>query len=165
MRLDAGSGDTGHPLSTHLGVGVFERGHDAAYARGDQRVAAGRRAAVVSAGLQCDVGGGAADVSASIGRIAQGHHLGVSLAGGLGMAAADHLVFAVDDHAADAGIGVGQAYSVMGQGQGVAHGAQIVKVMGWRRHGGSLAAAAKTARSLKGGRSHAPLCSAYSAAL
>ena len=62
------------PLPFTSGIGILERGHDAAHAGRDEGVGAGRRAAVVAAGLERHVGGRA------LRRLAAGrerHRLGV----------------------------------------------------------------------------------------
>ena len=69
------------------GIGIAERRDDPRHARLDQQVGAGRAAlAAVGAGLERDVGGGAARRLAGLG---QRHRLGMGPAAGLGPAAAD----------------------------------------------------------------------------
>jgi len=55
---DAGGAQPRRTLAGDLRERVFDRHHHAAQSRGDQRVAARRRAAMVGAGLQRHVGGG-----------------------------------------------------------------------------------------------------------
>ena len=71
--LDAGRGEPGRALAGDERIRVAHRHHHAADAGGDERVGAGRRAAVVRAGLERDDDGGAAHVGAARGGVAQGH--------------------------------------------------------------------------------------------
>ena len=103
-------------------VGIAGGHHHARHAGGDQGVAAGRRAAPVGAGLQGDIGGGAARGLAGAGERLR---FGVRAAAGLGPAAADHPALAHDD-AADRGVRPGVAEAPAGERQGGAHVVEVV---------------------------------------
>ena len=93
----------------NLRVWIFERRHDAGDARGDDRVGARRRLAVVRARLERDVEVGAARGLAGA---AQGLDLRMRPAAGLGPAAADDprlAAIAADNDGADRGVGPGAA--------------------------------------------------------
>ena len=120
--LDAGGGEARRALAGDERIRIAHRHHHPADAGGDERVGAGRRAAVVRAGLEADDDGGAAHVGAARGGVAQRHHLGMRPAGFLGVAAADDAAVAVDDDAADARIGIGQADRLFGERERLAHG-------------------------------------------
>ncbi len=87
---DAGGGEPRRALPGDQRIRIAHGDDDAADAGGDQRVGAGRRAAVVRARLERDVDGRAAHVVAARRRVAQGHDLGVRAAGLLRVAAAEH---------------------------------------------------------------------------
>ena len=108
-------------LAAHQGVGVGQGGDDLADPGAGQGVAAGAGAAVVRAGLQCHIGDGSGDRMAFGLRIAQGHDFRMGLAGLLGVAFAQDPPVGRNDHAAHAGIGLGQAHGAAGLRQGLLH--------------------------------------------
>ena len=100
---NAGGAQAGDALSSHKRVGVAAGDDGAGNTGGDERVGAGRGAAMMGAGFEGDVGGGA---TGGIARCAQGVYFGVWFAGILVPAFADgNVVF--DEDAADARIGGG----------------------------------------------------------
>jgi hypothetical protein len=115
--LDAGAG--------HLRERVAHRHHHAGHAGLDERQHARRRAAMVGAGFQRHVHRGAARIVAAGAGVAQGHDLGMRVAGGLRVAAADDPPVRAVDDAAHARVGVGQADAVVGQRQRFVHGGQV----------------------------------------
>ena len=109
-------------LAGHLRVRIGHRRHHPADAGVEQRVGAGRGAAVMATRFQGHIGGGAARPVA--GRF-QGDHLGVGLAGAfVPTLADDHAV--IDQHAADPWVGIGAVQAAPGQRQGPCHVAIIV---------------------------------------
>ena len=118
---DAGRAQACRALAGHQRVRVFDGHHDAGHTGIDQGVAARRRAAVVRAGLQRDDDGGALCAFAMLGRVAQGHHLGVRPAGLLRVATADHAAVGRHDDAADPRVRLGQPDRLLGERQRVAH--------------------------------------------
>ena len=96
-----------------FGIGIFERRDDARNAGGDDGVGAGRRLAVMRAGLERDVERRAARRRAGA---AQGFDLGMRPAAGLGPAAADNDAV-LDDHRADRRIRPGAAESAPAERQ------------------------------------------------
>ena len=100
------------PVPEDMGPLAFYAGshHHAAHARGDQGVAAGGGAAVVGAGFQGDIRGGASDVAALRVSIPQCHHLRMGLARGLGVAFPQNGAVPRGDDATHARIGLGQAH-------------------------------------------------------
>jgi hypothetical protein len=111
----------GHALAGHQRVRV-KQGHDhPRQAMGHEGLGAGRRAAMVRAGLQRDKSGAATHVQAPGLGIAQGHHLGVRPACLLGVALPCHQAVGTQQHATHAGIGVGQAERLSRQAHGLAH--------------------------------------------
>lgn len=86
----------------NLGVRVFDGADNASDLRGDQSLGTGRRAAVMTAGLQCHIGGGAAR---PITRCRQRMHFGMAGAGQNVIPLTDVLAIA-DDDAADSGLGM-----------------------------------------------------------
>ena len=105
--LDARGAQPLEALPGDQRVGVGEGRDDAAHARRDQRVAARAGAAMVGAGLQRDPGSRANGGIAPRRRIAQRHDFGMRAADLLGVALADHVAVRGDQHAADAGLGIG----------------------------------------------------------
>lgn len=79
-----------HAIAGNQRIGVFHRRHHASKSFPHQRVRAGRRAAVVAAWLQCDVGSGAAYIVAAALGVFQRLDFGMVLASGLRHAFADH---------------------------------------------------------------------------
>ncbi|VTM86327.1 Uncharacterised protein [Raoultella ornithinolytica] len=88
----------------HLRVRVLHGGHDAGNARGNQRVAARRRSAVMTAGFQRHIGSGAPGFFAGH---AQRMNFRMRLAGTIVKTFADNLAV-LDDHTADIRIGMGR---------------------------------------------------------
>ncbi len=82
VDLDAGRAQARDALAGDQRIRVFDGDDDPGDAGLDQRIAARRRAAVVRAGFEGDVGGGAARRRPVAG-VAQRHHLGVGFAGAL----------------------------------------------------------------------------------
>ena len=103
-RFDAGRPQQGEATAGNQRIGVFHGRDDAADAGSNQRFRAGRRAPVVAAGFERDVGGGTARPLAGG---AQGMDFGMRLAGLFVPAFADDLAV-TDQHAADARIGRGR---------------------------------------------------------
>ena len=97
--------------SVDLRIRVADGAHDARDTRRDERIGAGRLAAVMAAGLERDVGGGALDrLHAGVEREA----LGVRLAAALVPALAQHAPVA-GDHAAHERVRAGAPASPLGQ--------------------------------------------------
>ena len=143
---DAGGTQPGQPLARHLRIGVFHGGHHPRHAGLDEGVGAGGRAAVVAAGFQGDVGGGAAR---ALPGLAQGMHFRMGLAGALVPALAQHRTVAHDD-AADARVGRGGEQAALGQLQRAGHEGIVGGGEGVVEHGG--AAAARHALETRRGR-------------
>ena len=111
-RLQAGDA-----LSGNERVGVAAGDDDAGDTGGNQRVGTGRGAALMRAGFEADVGGGATGGSA---RFAQGVRFGVRLTGADVKAFADGFT-AFDDHAADARVRGGGEDALSCQFEGGLH--------------------------------------------
>lgn len=94
-------GQTPQALPRHLRVRVLHGSHHPRHTGVDQRFGTGRRAAMVAARLQGDVGAGTAGTLTGL---AQGMHFGMRLAGAHVPAFADHFAVA-HDHAAYTGLG------------------------------------------------------------
>ncbi len=105
------------PGAVHPRVGIARGDHHARHAGGDQGVGAGRGAAMVAAGLQRDVDGGAARRRAGHGEC---QRLGMRPSARRGDGAADHAPGA-HHHAADGGVWPGIAQAPACQGQGCTH--------------------------------------------
>ena len=105
-----------------FGIGVFERRHDARNTRGDHGIGAGRRLAVVRAGLQRDVQRRAARRLAGT---PQRLDLGMGPAAGLGPAAADNDAV-LDDHRAYGRVRPSAAQSAPAERKRQRHEAGIV---------------------------------------
>jgi len=121
LNGDARRTQARNALACNQRVRVGHRDHDARDAGLDQRVAAGRRAAVVRAGFQAHAGRCAPHRLAVRSGVAQGHDFRVRSAGLLGVAAADHAAIGAGDDAADAWVGVRQPDRLLRQRQRVAH--------------------------------------------
>ena len=135
------------PAPTDLRIGVLRGHHHARHAGLDQRIGARRRAPVVAAGLERDIGRRAASALA---RCAQCVHFGMRLAGTLVPALADDFV-AVRDHAADARIGLRGEQTLLGQAQRTRHvtmvgGAERGRIQGHRDKPSGTSAARVCAR-------------------
>src|SRR5690606_29882477 len=117
LDRDARLAQAGEPRAVHLRKGVAHRRHHARHAGVDQRGRAGPGAAGVVAGLERDVGRGAARAHAD--RL-QRRHLGMRSALAFVPAFAQHLV-ALRDHAADHRIGFGGPGTTFGQAQRARH--------------------------------------------
>ena len=115
--LNAGGFKHGQPLARHQGVGVLHGGHHAAHAGADQGFGAGRSTAVVGAGLEGNVSGGALR---GVAGLAQGVHFGMRLAGLEVETLADNLP-ALLNHAADARIGRSGKTALPAKGNGLLH--------------------------------------------
>jgi hypothetical protein len=85
-----------------LWIGIFDGDDNLGDAGFDQRIATGRRAAVVRAGFEGDVGGGA--IRTSLGHT-QCHRLGVGVARALSPAFADYMAVNGDDDTSNARVG------------------------------------------------------------
>ena len=120
--LDAGGGETRGTLAGDQRIRIAHRHHHPADTGGDERLGAGRRAAVVRAGLEADDDGGAAHIDTAARGVAQRHHLGMRATRFLGVAAADDTAAAVDDDAADPRIGIGEAHRLLRKRERLAHG-------------------------------------------
>ena len=116
-HLEAGLAQQGDAPAGHLGIGVLHGDDDAGHPGLDQRPGAGAGAALMGAGFQGHVGGGAAG---GLPRRAQGVDLGVGLARPLVPALADDPLV-LDQHAAHPGVGVGGVAAALGQFQGAGH--------------------------------------------
>ena len=150
LEEDARRAQSFHAIAAHLGIGIAHRRHHARHARFDQRVGARRRAAVVAAGFERDIDGGAACLRS--GR-AQRVGLGMRLAGADMPAFADDGAVP-DDDTADAGIGRGGEQAPACQLQRMGHEFMI----GGRKHRRPLSTETqKTQR-----RSHDFLCASVS---
>ena len=109
----AGDAATGHPR-----VGVDHGHHHLGDAGLDQRLGAGRCAAVVAAGLQGHDQGAAAGSCPGLG---QGSHFGMGIAGA-GMEALSHqLACGIEHHGPHQGVGAGATLPQGGQAQGPPH--------------------------------------------
>lgn len=109
--------EAGYALATDAGVGVFHGGDDAGDSGGDQRVGAGTGSALVAAGFQRHVGGGAVGPGAGF---VKGNDLGV-VQGAIYMMSATDDFAAADKDATDGGVGAGSAGAEAGQRQGFVH--------------------------------------------
>ena len=114
---DAGSAQKARAAAVDLRERILGGDHHPLHACGNQRIGARRRAAVVRAGLQRHIGGGATRPLAGF---AQRVYLGMRLTGTLVETRADHPV-AMRDHATHARIRLGGAQAAFGQAQGVRH--------------------------------------------
>ena len=115
--FDAGGAEHGVAFAGDAGVGVGEGGDGAGEFGGDQRRSAGGRVAMVGAGFQGDIGGGALR---GVPGLFQRADLGMGAAAGLGPAATDHDP-APDEDTADGGIGPDIAKAPRGEAQGMGH--------------------------------------------
>ena len=116
-RLQAGDA-----LSGNERVGVAAGDDDAGDASGNQRVGTGRGAALMRAGFEADVGGGATGGGA---RFAQGVRFGVRLTGADVKAFADGFT-AFDDHAADTRVRCGGEDALSCQFEGGLHPGDVL---------------------------------------
>jgi len=105
LDLNAGSTQPFETLAADAWIGVGERGHHFFDAGRDQRITARAGAALVGAGLQSHIGGGACHTVAAGLRIAQGHDLGVRTAGALGGTGTQQLAVGRNDDAANTWVG------------------------------------------------------------
>ena len=117
LDLDAGRAQLAEALAGHQRIGVLDGRHHARHAGADQRIGAGRRAALVRAGLQVEVERGAARLLAGL---RQGDDFGV-LQPGVGVEAAAHHFAVAHQHRAHHGIGTGQRRALARQVEGFAH--------------------------------------------
>ena len=125
---DAGGFERGKAAAGNAGIGIFER-HDRARDPGPhQRVGAGAGLALMGAGLQGHVAGGALRAGAGAG---QRLGLGVGPAAGLGPAAAGDPAVA-DEHAADRRVGPDAAEAAPGERQRQRHEAAVEGRVGRR---------------------------------
>ena len=134
----AGAGD--------FGIGIFERGDDARNSGGDDGIGAGRRFAVMRAGLERDVERRAARRGAGA---AQRLDLGMRPAAGLSPAAADDDAV-LDDDGADGGIGPGAAKPAPAERKRERHEAPIFRQSVQLRIRFRACPGAHLARSLRG---------------
>ncbi len=107
----------GVALPCHFGIGVFERRHHARNAGGNDGVGAGRRFAVMRAGLERDI---QCRANCRLTRAAQRLDLGMRPAAGLRPAAADNHAI-LDDDRADRRIGPGAAKPAPAEAQSQRH--------------------------------------------
>ena len=109
-HVDPCSAEAGDALPGDVGIGVLDGDDDPGDAGLDERVGARRRAAVVRAGLEGDIGGAA---PGPVGPVGDGglecDGFGMPAAGRLGGALGDHRSGAVGEHAADPRVGGGAA--------------------------------------------------------
>ena len=115
--FDAGLAEFGEALSGDQRVRVGDGRDDARHAGQDQRVHAGRSAALVRAGLQVEIEGGAARLLAGL---REGDDFGVVEPGVSVEAAADHFALAHQD-GAHQGVGTGQRPAFARQVERFAH--------------------------------------------
>ena len=120
---DPGSAQHREPLPRHPRVAVLDGADHAGDAGGDQRLGAGRGAAVMGAGLERDIGGGAARQLPGLG---QRQGFGMGPPARLGPAAPDDPA-ALHDHAADGGVRPTQALAPAAQRQGQGHEPCVVR--------------------------------------
>ena len=146
IHLHTSGAQPGKALATHQRVGVAHAGYHARNACGQQSVAAGAGAPVVRAGLQRDVGGGAAHIVALGGGVAQRHDFSVWAARLLGKAAPQHLAVCRGEHAAHAGVGVREGQRLGGLGQCLGH-ENVVRGCGVLHGGDGSQAWASSART------------------
>ncbi len=106
-----------HASTIDAGIGVGLGDHDTGDAGIDQGLGAGRGFAVMGAGFQRDIGGGAACGGPGDG---EGLGFGVRPAAGRGAGPGDDPAFG-GEHAADTGIGRGIAQAPPGESEGHAH--------------------------------------------
>ncbi len=116
---DAVSLEDGHAASVHPGVGVPDPHHHPADAGPDEGAGAGRGAAVVAAGLEGHVGGGAPGILVPVLRVPQGHDFPMGVPGAGVYSPPQHLPVP-DQHAAHGRVGTGQPHPLhpFPQGQG-----------------------------------------------
>ena len=105
-HLDAGGRQLGQPAASHLGIGIGHGHHHPGQPGGDHGLAAGRRAAVVAAGLQGHHQGAAAGPFA---RLGQGADLGVGLAGAGVVPLSHQRAAGIEHHRPHQGVGAGAA--------------------------------------------------------
>ena len=137
-----------------LGIGVFERRHDARNARRNHGVRARRRLAVMRAGFQRDVERRAARRRAGP---PQGLDLGMGPATKLDPAAADNDAV-LDDDRADGRVGPGPAQSAPAKGQRQRHEARVVTTTRGRteeRHGATVSGHRRPAANVNQGQASA----------
>ena len=115
LYVDAGGAQALQALAGYQRIGVLQGDHHAANASGDQRIAAGRRAPLMGAGLQRHIHRAACHRCTPAGRIAQRHDFGVGLASALGMAPANDPAVCRNDDATHPGIGVAQRHGLLRQ--------------------------------------------------
>ena len=120
VDFDAGVAKFLHASAADERVGVEGGDHGAGYAGGDERVGAGRCAAVVRAGFEGDVGGGALGADAASCRLFEGDDLGVIALLVEVRTFADDEIFAGED-AADLRVGTGERGGLGGEVEGSAH--------------------------------------------
>ncbi|MNI57649.1 hypothetical protein D3C73_1127220 [compost metagenome] len=120
--LDAGFAQQVETTAIDLREWVAHRRNNARHAGVDQRQCARRRASVMRARFQSDVGGGTTRFGAGL---AQGEHFGMRATGSLVPALPDHAL-AMGDHAADHRVGAGGIGGTLGEPQRASH-VQVVK--------------------------------------
>ncbi len=112
----------GQALASDQRIGIGHRRDDARHTGGNQGLGARRRATVVAARLQRDIGGGAMGLVTGC---MQGMHFGVRFAGFFVPAFADDPAIA-NQHTTDAGVGrQGRPQATLGELQGARHHAVI----------------------------------------
>jgi hypothetical protein len=113
------------------GVGIDGGGDDAGEAGLDERIGAGRRAAGDVAGLEGDVGRAAANaIGRVLLRLFEGDDLRVVEEVVLVPALANDLAGAVENHAADGGVGRGDADAAPREFEGALHPVEVLVVDG-----------------------------------
>jgi hypothetical protein len=120
-NLDAGVAQDGVAAPRDARVGIAGGTDDAGDAGGDQRLGARGRAAMMGAGFERDIGGGAARPRTGLG---QRLRFGMGTAANGGDAAADDDAVA-DDQRADGGVGGGQTQIAARQADGGFHEAAV----------------------------------------
>ncbi len=122
LRLKARCLQGFHAVAGDGGIGIAGGGDDACEPGGDQRLGAGAGAAGVIAGLEGDVGGAAFEAVARVlSGFVEGDDFGVVEQVVLVPAFADDLAGAIEDDAADGGVGRGDADAAAGEFEGALH--------------------------------------------
>ncbi len=116
-----------HAVAGDVGIGVGGGGHHALESRGDERLGAGAGAAGVIAGLKGDVGGAAFEACGGmVLGFFEGDDFGVVEEVVLMPAFADDLPGAIEDDAADSGVGRGDADTAAGELEGALHPVDVL---------------------------------------
>ncbi len=125
--LDARGAQSFKTVAGDGGVGIDGGGDDASEAGFDERIGAGRRAAGDVAGLECDVGGATVDTIACVRcGLAQSDDFSVIEEIVLVPALANDLAGAVENDAADGGVGRRDADAAARELEGAAHPERIL---------------------------------------